>query len=280
MILAGKNILITGLLNRWSIAYAVAELAQQEGAEVVLATPPMARRSTERAASSLLKPPPILDLDVRNPDHYETLTLDLERRWGGLDAVLHGIAFAPTSCIAGDFMKADWDDVAVALQISAFSLKQMTAALLPLLERRQGAVVAVDFDSTLAWPMYDWMGVAKATMEATARYLAREIGPNGVRVNLVCAGPLQTTAARSIRGSDHFADFWRLRAPLGWDATDKVAVARACVLLMSDWLPATTGEMLHVDGGVHAVGAFREADLVVTAAREADRTMSIADGRR
>jgi len=168
---------------------------------------------------------------------------------------LHGIAFAPESCLGGGFLTAPWEDVAVALQISAYSLKSLSVAALPLMEEEGGSIVGLDFDNTKAWPVYDWMGVAKSAFESTARYLARDLGPKGVRVNLVCAGPIRTIAARSIPGFDQFEEVWAQRAPLGWDIRDAEPVAKACVALFSDLFPATTGEMLHVDGGFHAVGA-------------------------
>jgi len=180
---------------------------------------------------------------------------DLERRWGGLDGVLHAIGFAPASCLGGGFLDAPWEDVSVALHISTFSLKALTAAMLPLLRAAGGgSVVGLDFDATRAWPSYDWMGVAKAGLESTARYLAKEVGPDKVRVNLVAAGPMRTVAAKSIKGFGAFEEAWQARAPLGWDIGDSSSVAKACAVLLSDWLPMTTGEIIHVDGGYHAMG--------------------------
>jgi meromycolic acid enoyl-[acyl-carrier protein] reductase len=251
MLIDGKRILVTGVLNDSSIAFGVAKLAQEEGAEVVITSFGRAMSLTQRAAKRLPTPPEVVELDVTSPEDLDALA---GRVGGRLDGVLHGIGFAPESCLGGGFLTAPWEDVAVALQISAYSLKALTVAALPLMD--EGAsVVGLDFDNTQAWPVYDWMGVAKSAFESTARYLARDLGPRGIRVNLVCAGPIRTIAARSIPGFDRFEEVWAARAPLGWDVRDTEPVARACVALFSDLFPATTGEMLHVDGGFHAVGA-------------------------
>lgn len=252
MLLDGKRILVTGVLNDESIAYRVAQLAQDEGADVVLSSFGRVLRITERVAKRLDPVPPVVELDVTSTDDVAALP---QRVGGRLDGVLHAIAFAPPSCLGGGFLDAPWDDVAVALQVSAYSLAALARAALPLMPAG-GSVVGVDFDNQhQAWPVYDWMGVAKAAFEATARYLARELGPRRVRVNLVAAGPQRTMAAKSIPGFARFESVWQERAPLGWDVRDTTATARACVALLSDWFPATTGEMVHVDGGYHAVGA-------------------------
>jgi enoyl-[acyl-carrier protein] reductase I len=255
-ILEGKRILVTGVLTDASLAFAVAQLAQAEGAELVLTGAARGLSITQRTARKLEAPADVLELDVTDASQFDALATELDRRWGGLDGVLHAIGFAPPDCLGGDVMRAGWDDVAVALQISAYSLKPLTQSLLPLLrEAGGGSVVALDFDARVAWPVYDWMGVAKAALESLARYLARDVGSAGVRVNLVAAGPARTLAAKSIPGFDRFEAVWSERAPLGWDVTDTKAVARACVALLSDWFPMTTGEILHVDGGFHAIGA-------------------------
>jgi enoyl-[acyl-carrier protein] reductase I len=252
MLLDGKRILVTGVLNDSSIAFGVARRAQEEGAEVVLTSFGRAMSLTQRAAKRLPALPDIVELDVTDDAQLEALAGNVG---GRLDGVLHGIGFAPESCLGGGFLTAPWDDVAVALRISAYSLKGLAVAALPLMEENGGSIVGLDFDNTKAWPVYDWMGVAKSAFESTARYLARDLGPKGVRVNLVCAGPIRTIAARSIPGFDQFEEVWAQRAPLGWDIRDAEPVAKACVALFSDLFPATTGEMLHVDGGFHAVGA-------------------------
>lgn len=255
MLLEGKHIVVTGVLTEASIAYAVARKAQEEGAQLVLTSFGRAMRLTERTARRLADPPPVLELDVTDPDHFDALAADLEARWGTVDGAVHAVGFAPESCLGGGFLDAPWRDVATALEVSTYSLKALAAACLPLMRGSGGSIVALDFDNTVAWPQYDWMGVAKAALESTARYLARDLGPEGIRVNLVCAGPLRTMAAKAIPGFGEFEAAWKQRAPLGWDVTDAEPVARACTALLSDWLPATTGEMLHVDGGFHAVGA-------------------------
>jgi enoyl-[acyl-carrier protein] reductase I len=197
----------------------------------------------------------VLELDVTVPEHLAAIVADLQQRWGAVDGVLHSIGFAPQSCLGGGFLDAPWEDVRLTLEISAYSLKSISAGLLPLLKAAGGgSIVGLDFDAAVAWPGYDWMGVAKAALESTARYLARDLGPHQVRVNLVAAGPVRTVAARAIPGISQLDDVWGERAPLGWDINDSSAVAKACVALLSDWFPATTGEIVHVDGGFHAVG--------------------------
>ena len=254
MLLEKKRIVVTGVLTESSNAYSVARLAQEEGAELVLTSFGRAMRLTERCARRLPEPPDVLELDVTDEAHLEALAAGLGERWDHVDGIIHAVAFAPESCLGGDFLGAGWDDVSHALHVSAYSLKALAGAVLPLMDGG-GSIVALDFDAAQAWPAYDWMGVAKAALESTARYLARDLGPRGVRVNLVCAGPLRTVAARAIPGFAAFEDAWDGRAPLGWNVDDPEPAARACVALLSDWLPATTGEKLHVDGGYHAMGA-------------------------
>ena len=251
--LQGKRILVTGVLNDASIAYSTARLAQEQGAEVILSSFGRVMRLTERTAKRLPDPDvQIVELDVTKEDDLAALAGNVG---GTLDGVLHSLAFAPESCLGGGFLDAPWEDVAVALQVSAYSLKALAVAALPLMGRG-GSIVGLDFDNDdVAWPVYDWMGVSKAAFESVARYLARELGPKGLRVNLVCAGPYRSVAAKSIPGFESFEDAWAVRAPLGWDVKDAEPIARAAVALLSDWFPATTGEMVHVDGGYHAVGA-------------------------
>ena len=251
-ILDGKRVLVTGVLTDSSIAYHVARIAQQEGATVVLTG--FGRLSlVERIAKRLPQPPPVLELDVTDTGHLASLAERVAEHVPRLDGVLHGIAFAPQSALGGNFLSTEWEDVATAVHVSAYSLKALAMAALPLMDGG-GAVVGLDFDASVAWPAYDWMGVAKAGLESCARYLARDLGPRGIRVNLVAAGPLRTMAAKSIPGFAAFEDVWPARAPLGWQISDPEPAARACVALLSDWFPATTGEIVHADGGVHAVG--------------------------
>ena len=251
-ILDGKRILVTGVLTDASIAFHVARIAQQEGATVVLTG--YGRLSlVERIAKRLPDPPPVLELDVTEPAQLETLAARVGEHTDGLDGVVHSIGFAPQPALGGNFLATSWDDVATAVHVSTFSLKSLAMAALPLMPGG-GSVVGLDFDASVAWPGYDWMGVAKAALESCARYLARDLGPQRIRVNLVAAGPLKTMAAKSIPGFEKFEDVWSARAPLGWSITDPEPAARACAALLSDWFPATTGEIVHVDGGVHAVG--------------------------
>jgi len=253
-ILAGKRIVVTGVLTDASLAFAVAKLAQDEGAEVVLTGAGRGLSLTERTARKLPAPAPVFEFDVSDVTHVARVQAEVASRWDRVDGVLHAIAFAPPICLGGTFMEAGWDDVAVALHVSAYSLKTLADAFVPLMTEG-GSIVGLDFDATVAWPAYDWMGVAKAALESTSRYLARELGSKGIRVNLVAAGPVRTMAAKSIPGFSRFEDVWADRSPLGWDVHDPTAVAKACVALLSDWFPLTTGEMLHVDGGHHAMGA-------------------------
>jgi meromycolic acid enoyl-[acyl-carrier-protein] reductase len=252
-LLDGKRLLITGVITDASIAFTVARLAQEEGAQVVLTG--FGRMSlVERVARKLPEPPPVIELDVANPEHLETLADRVREHVDGLDGVLHAIAFAPASCLGDGFLDTEWQDVATAVQVSAFSLKSLAVATLPLFGNDGGSIVGLDFDARVAWPAYNWMGVAKAGLESTTRYLARELGPRKIRVNLIAAGPIRTMAAKSIPGFGAFEDAWNGRAPLGWNNEDATAVARSTLALLSDWLPATTGEMIHVDGGFHAMG--------------------------
>jgi len=253
VLLDGKRILVTGVLNDASIGFAIARVAQEQGAEVVLTSFGRVMRLTERTARRLPSPDvEILELDVQSDADLDALA---ERVGGPLHGVVHSIGFAPESCLGGGFLDAPWDDVATAMQISAYSLKALTKATLPVLA--EGAsVVGLDFDNdNVAWPFYDWMGVTKAAFESVARYLAKELGPQGIRVNLVAAGPIRSIAAKSIPGFEAFEEVWAQRAPLGWDVRDPEPVARTVVALLSDFFPATTGEIVHVDGGFHAVGA-------------------------
>ncbi len=255
-LLDGKRILVTGVLTDASLAFATARLAQEQGAEIVLSGAGRGLALTRRTARKLPSPADVLEIDVQEPEQLRAAAVDLATRWGRVDGVLHAIGFAPADCLGGGIMRAQWPDVATALQISAYSLKSLVGALAPLLEAAgSSSVVGLDFDASVAWPGYDWMGVAKAALESLARYMARDLGPHGVRVNLVAAGPVRTMAAKSIPAFTAFEGTWGERAPLGWDVRDAEPVARACVALLSDWFPATTGEILHVDGGVHAVGA-------------------------
>jgi meromycolic acid enoyl-[acyl-carrier-protein] reductase len=255
--LSGKRLLITGVLTRGSIAFEVARQAQEEGAEIVLSGFGRGMRLTERAATHLPAPPDVLELDVNQPDDLARVALDLGARWGRLDGVLHAIAFAPPDALGGGFLDTPASSAITAFETSAFSLKALAAALAPLLEAGEhgGSVVGLDFDASVAWPVYDWMGVAKAALESVSRYLARDLGPRGVRVNLVSAGPIETVAAGGIPDFETLASLWQTGAPLGWDTRDAAPVAAAVCFLLSDHARAITGEILHVDGGFHAIGA-------------------------
>lgn len=252
-LLDGKKLLITGVLMDSSIAFHVARIAQQEGAEVILTSFGRQMRITQTVARKLPTTPPVVELDVSNTGDLDALAGRVREHTDHLDGVLHSIGFAPQSAMGGKFLQTSWEDVAIALQISAYSLKSLAMAANPLMTAG-GAIVGLTFDASVAWPIYDWMGVAKAAFESTARYLARELGPQGIRVNLVAAGPLRTTAAKSIPGFESFEQMFTDRAPLGWDLRNHEPTARACAALLSDWFPATTATIVHVDGGYHAMG--------------------------
>ncbi len=254
MILAGKRLLITGVITKDSIAFHAAEQAQRQGASVLLTSFGRVRRLTERAAQRLPEPVEVLELDVNAEADLAALTETLSDRWGGVDGVLHAIAFAPEDALGGRFMTTPADSASQAFQTSAFSLKALAAAVQPLMSPG-ASIVGLDFDAAVAWPIYDWMGVAKAALESVSRYLARDLGPSGIRVNLVSAGPLGTVAARGIPGFESLAALWRAQAPLGWDVGDPGPVADAICFLFSDLARGISGEILHVDGGFHAIGA-------------------------
>jgi enoyl-[acyl-carrier protein] reductase I len=253
MLLEGKKLLITGVLTPQSIAFAAAKAAQEQGAEIVLTNFGRTVSLTQKTAKRLPSTPDVLAMDANSDEQIAAVCDELRRRWGRLDGFLHAIAFAPQDALGGNFLHTPWESVATAVQTSAFSLKALAVGMLPSMGEG-GAIVSLDFDATVAWPIYDWMGVAKAGLESITRYLARDLGPFGIRVNTVSAGPVRTMAGKSIPGFDQIADTWLKRAPLGWDMTDATAVGEMCCVLMSDWARFTTGELIHVDGGYHAMG--------------------------
>jgi enoyl-[acyl-carrier protein] reductase I len=252
-ILQGKNILVTGVLTDGSIAFHIARLAQEEGATVILTGFGRGLSLTTRIAGRLPQSAPIIELDVTNQEHLDGLAAEIKKHVPHIDGVVHSIGFAPEAALGGNFLNTSWEDVATAVQVSAYSLKSLTMACHPLF--KDGAsVVGLDFDAQVAWPKYDWMGVAKAALESTSRYLARDLGKDNVRINLIAAGPIKTMAAKSIPGFEEFENVWNERSPLFWDIADPVPAAKGAVALLSDWFPKTTGEIIHVDGGLHAMG--------------------------
>jgi enoyl-[acyl-carrier protein] reductase I len=265
VILDGKRILVTGVVNRHSIAYAIAERAQREGAEIVLTSFGRVKRMTERAAKRLDPTPEVLELDVNRDEDLAALAVELGSRWGRVDGAVHAIAHAPPDALGGNFLGAPRESAKAAFETSAYSLKALAEALLPLLGNGAargnglpvagGSIVALDFDASVAWPAYDWMGVSKAALESVGRYLARDLGERGVRVNMISAGPISTPAASGIPGFRELAAYWSTGAPLSWDHTDATGVADATLFLLSDLSRVISGEILHVDGGFHSVGA-------------------------
>ena len=253
MLLSGKKLLITGVLTPQSIAYAVAELAKAEGAEIALTGFGRGMSITRRSAKRL-GIGEVLELDVTDVEHFRKLQEALRQRWGRLDGALHAVAYAPEDALGGNFLNTPWESVATAFRVSTFSLKELAACVAPLMPGG-GAIVTLDFDNRVAWPIYDWMGVCKAALEATVRYLARDLGPRHIRVNALAAGPLSTVAAKGIPGFRSLEKGWARQAPLGWSSREQPSVAKAACALLSDWFPHTTGELVHVDGGYHAMGA-------------------------
>jgi meromycolic acid enoyl-[acyl-carrier-protein] reductase len=256
MLLQGKKLLITGVLTPQSIAYGIAERALEQGAEVILTGFGRARSLTERSAKRLKAGTEVLELDVTNPAHFTALTESLRQKWGRVDGALHGVAYAPEDALGGNFLNTPWESVQTAFRVSTFSLRELAVAVMPLMTQG-GSIVTLDFDNqNVAWPIYDWMGVCKAALEATVRYLARDLGPKGIRVNALAAGPLATIAAKGIPGFKSLEQGWGNQAPLGWSAKDSHdMVSRTACAMLSDWMPSTTGEIVHVDGGYHAIGA-------------------------
>ena len=255
MLLDGKRLLITGVLTPQSIAFAAARSAQEQGASIVLSNFGRGVSLTQRVAKRLPDPPDVLELDVNDEAQIEAVRAELQGRWGTLDGFLHAIAFAPQDALGGNFLHTPWESVATAFQTSAYSLKALAVGLQPLLEAAGSAsVVSLDFDATVAWPVYDWMGVAKAGLESVTRYLARDLGPKGIRVNTVSAGPIKTIAGKGIPGFDRITGEWGRRAPLGWDVQDPTPVGDTVAFLFSDLSKGITGELIHVDGGFHAIG--------------------------
>lgn len=252
-IVEGKNILVTGVITDGSIAFHIARLAQEQGANVILTGFGRGLSLTTRIAGRLPQMPAIVELDVTNQEQLDSLAENVRKHVPHLDGVVHSIGFAPEAALGGNFLNTEWEDVATAIQISAYSLKSLTMACRPLF-KNGGAVVGMDFDAQVAWPKYDWMGVAKAALESTARYLTRDLGKENIRINLVAAGPIKTMAAKSIPGFEQFEHLWNERSPLEWDFADPIPAAQAAVALLSDWFPKTSAEIVHVDGGLHAMG--------------------------
>ena len=254
MLLDEKRFLITGVLTPQSIAFSAAQAVQELGGQIVLTNFGRTVSLTEKTAKRLPDPPDVLEMDANDDGQVEAVRLELERRWGRLDGFLHAIAFAPQDALGGNFLHTPWESVAIAIRTSAFSLKAIAIGMLPLMQERGGSIVSLDFDGRFAWPIYDWMGVAKAGLESVSRYLARDLGPKGIRVNTVSAGPLKTIAGKGIPGFEQIAEGWSRRAPLGWDTADASPVGRAIAFLLSDLSSGITGELIHVDGGFHAMG--------------------------
>jgi enoyl-[acyl-carrier protein] reductase I len=254
-LLEGRRVLVTGVLTPKSIAFAVAAACLREGADVLLTSFGRAMSLTRRSAQRLEGTPDVLEMDLTRPEQVRAASAAVRERWDGLDSLVHAVAFAPEDCLGGGFLDAPWSSVSAAFEVSSYSLRTLAAEFVPMMPATGGSIVTLTFDARTAWPLYDWMGPAKAALEAIVRYLARDLGPRGVRVNSLAAGPLETIAARSIPGFERLKSLWTAQAPLGWDSADAAPVADACVFLLSDLSRAVTGEMLHADGGYHSQGA-------------------------
>jgi enoyl-[acyl-carrier protein] reductase I len=254
MMLQGKRLLVTGVLTKNSIAFSVAKEALEHGAEIVLTSYGRTRSLTERSARQLADVPPVvLELDVTREEDFARLRAEIEDRWGELSGVLHAIAHAPADALGGNFIATPLASAVEAFTVSAFSYNALAGCLAPLL-KPGGSIVGLDFDASRVWPAYDWMGVAKASLESVNRYLARDLGPRGIRANLIAAGPIRSVSASvGFRSFDLLAGAWADSAPLGWNAGDAQTIAGAACFLFSDWSRAITGEILHVDGGLHAI---------------------------
>ncbi len=253
-LLTGKNILVTGVLTDGSIAFHIAKLAQEEGANVLLTGFGRGLSLTTRIAGRLPHPAPVIELDVTNKEQLAALSGEIRKYVPRLDGLVHSIGFAPQAALGGNFLNTEWEDVALALHTSTFSYKSLAMAVRDLFPESGASIVGLTFDASVAWPKYDWMGVAKAGLESASRYLARDLGKENVRVNLIAAGPITTIAAKSIPGFGEFENIWNSRSPLTWDFADPEPAARGAIALLSDWFPKTTGEIIHVDGGLHAIG--------------------------
>ena len=266
-LLHGKRVVVTGVLTPKSIAFAIADACQRAGASTVLTSFGRAMSLTQRSAHRLDPVPEVLEMDVTQESQVRAVAELTRERWGGVDAVVHAVGFAPDDCLGGHFLDTPWSSVATAFEVSSYSLRTLAAEFTPLMPETGGSVVTLTFDASVAWPAYDWMGPAKAALEAIVRYLARDLGPRGVRVNSLSAGPLETIAAKSIPGFESIKAVWEGQAPLGWDTRDTGPVADACLFLLSDLARGVTGEVLHVDGGFHSQGAPVRPSLATEGAR-------------
>ena len=251
-LLAGKRILVTGVLTDRSLAYHAAAKMQELGAEVLLTSFGRAKRITERAAQMLPKATDVLELDVTKQSDYDALVEELGARWDSVDGLLHSVAFAPAQLFKDPFLHANLDDVEAAMRISSYSLQQLSATLLPLMVRSQSgaSIVALTVEDRVRVHPYAWMSVAKSVLNSIARQLAVHLADHNVRVNLIAAGPVRTNAGSVIPEFSEMEDTYK-RAPLGWDTRDHTAIAGPAAFLMSDLSRNMTGDILKVDGGMH-----------------------------
>lgn len=253
--LAGKRLLITGVVNTDSIAFATAVAALDGGAEILLSSLGRDLDAARRAAAELPGEVPIVEADLTSTEDLEHLAAHIAGTWGHLDGALHAIAFAPQEALAGSFLDAGSQAAARAFDTSTFSYASLARVVAELAPPSGGSIVGLDFDAAGAWPVYNWMGVCKAGLEAVNRYVARDLGPRRIRSNLIAAGPIHTRAAGGIPDFQRLTDAWDSTSPLPWDAKDSSPVADTACFLLSDLSRMISGEILHVDGGYHAMAA-------------------------
>lgn len=254
-LLAGKKLLITGVVNADSIAYDTAVAAIDAGAEIVLSGLGRDIDHTRDAATTLGVSVDVIEADLTEPDDLDSLAEHLRNRWGHLDGVLHAVAFAPRQALSDSFLDAPIDPVMRAFHTSVHTYASLARLLRDLAPSTGGSIVGLDFDATRAWPVYNWMGVCKSALESANRYVARDLGPHNIRANLVAAGPLHTRAASAIGSFERLLGAWEQQSPMTWDPHDNTPVADATIFLLSDLARMITGEILHVDGGYHAMAA-------------------------
>jgi enoyl-[acyl-carrier protein] reductase I len=255
-LLSGKKILVTGVLSNRSIAYGVAKAARREGAELALTYQNERFRDRVTDMAKELGSSIALPCEVTSDSEISALFDELKKKWGGLDGLVHAIAFAPREAIAGDFLDGiSREAFAQAHDISAYSFAALAKAALPLMKERKASLLTLTYlGSTRVVPNYNTMGLAKASLEASVRYLAASLGPQGIRVNGISAGPIKTLAAAGIAGFSKILKFVEEHAPLRRNVTTE-DVGNAAAFLLSDLAAAITGEILYVDAGFSHVVA-------------------------
>lgn len=252
-LLAGKTALVMGVANRWSIAWAIARAFSREGANLVFTFQGERQEKDVRELAGTVPASVVFPCDVMRDEDLATLAETIRAETGGLDAVVHSIAFANREDLGGAFMDTSRSGFTLALEVSAFSLVAVARHLLPVLRAGSSLLTLTYIGSNRVMPSYNVMGVAKAALEANVRYLASELGPRQIRVNAISAGPIKTTSARAIQGFSRILEVMEQRAPLRRN-TDPEEVADAAAFLCSPLARGITGEVLFVDSGFHVTG--------------------------